>query len=97
MGAHDTGDTFLTGALLEGRYLRNSVSVDQIMAGAIGDQTRFASLTMSTDGGVGEPTRSSTLSYNDKGRPIPALNDLSRFSLVSSASVMPTPLRDGDV
>ena len=75
MGAHDTGDTFLTGALLEGRYLRNSVSVDQVMANAIGDQTRFASLTMSTDGGVGEPTRSSTLSYNDKGRPIPALNE----------------------
>ena len=29
---------------------------------------------MSTDGGVGEPTRSSTLSYNRHGRPIPALN-----------------------
>jgi hypothetical protein len=29
---------------------------------------------MSTDGGVGEPTRSSTLSYDTKGRPIPALN-----------------------
>ena len=74
MGAHDTGDTFLTGAHLEGRYLRNSVSVDQTIASAIGHQTRFASLTMSTDGGVGEPTRSSTLSFNDKGRPIPALN-----------------------
>lgn len=74
MGAHDTGDTFLTGALLEGKYLRNSVSLDQVIAQSIGDQTRFASLTMSTDGGVGEPTRSSTLSYDDKGRPIPALN-----------------------
>ena len=74
MGAHDTGDTFLTGAHLEGRYLRNSVSVDQTIATAFDDQTRFSSLTMSTDGGVGEPTRSSTLSYNDKGRPIPALN-----------------------
>ena len=29
---------------------------------------------MSTDGSVGEPTRSSTLSYNEHGRPIPALN-----------------------
>ena len=27
---------------------------------------------MSTDGGVGEPTRSSTLSYDGQGRPIPA-------------------------
>ena len=74
MGAHDTGDTFLTGALLEGKYLRNSVSLDQVIAQSVGDQTRISSLTMSTDGGVGEPTRSSTLSYNDKGRPIPALN-----------------------
>jgi len=34
---------------------------------------------MSTDGGVGEPTRSSTLSYDDKGRPIPALNQPRRI------------------
>lgn len=74
MGAHDTGDTFLTGALLEGKHLRNSVSLDQIMAERLAHQTRFRSLVMSTDGGVGEPTRASTLSYNDKGRPIPALN-----------------------
>ena len=74
MGAHDTGDTFLTGAHLEGKFLRNSVSVDQVMAAAVGHKTRFSSLIMSTDGGVGEPTRASTLSFNDKGRPIPALN-----------------------
>lgn len=74
MGAHDTGDTFLTGALLEGKFLRNSVSVDQIAAKAVGHETRFRSLIMSTDGGVGEPTRASTLSFNDKGRPLPALN-----------------------
>ena len=75
MGAHDTGDTFLTGALLEGKHLRNEVSLDQVIAQQFSDRTRFASLTMSTDGGVGEPTRSSTLSYNHKGRPIPALNE----------------------
>lgn len=75
MGAHDTGDTFLTAAMLEGRFLKNSVSVDQVVAKAVGDQTRFRSLVISSDGGVGEPTRSSTLSYNDKGRPIPALNE----------------------
>jgi hypothetical protein len=74
MGAHDTGDTFLTGALLNSKYLRNTVSLDQVVAGQIGDKTRFPSLVISTDGGVGEPTRSSTLSYNDNGRPIPALN-----------------------
>lgn len=74
MGAHDTGDTFLTGAFLNNRYLRNTMSVDQVAASAFHDQTRFSSLVLSTDGGVGEPTRSSTLSYNDKGRPLPALN-----------------------
>jgi len=74
MGGHDTGDTFLTGALLTSKYLRNTVSVDQVAAKAFRDETRFASLVLSTDGGVGEPTRSSTLSYNDKGRPVPALN-----------------------
>jgi len=74
MGAHDTGDTFLTGSLLTSKFLRNTVSVDQIAAASCADETRFSSLVLSTDGGVGEPTRSSTLSYNDKGRPIPALN-----------------------
>ena len=74
MGGHDTGDTFLTGAFLNNRYLRNSVSVDQVAADAFADQTRFSSLVLSTDGGVGEPTRSSTLSYDHKGRPLPALH-----------------------
>jgi len=74
MGAHDTGDTFLTGAYLNNKMLRNTVSVDQIAAATQVDQTRFSSLVISTDGGVGEPTRSSTLSYDRKGRAIPALN-----------------------
>jgi hypothetical protein len=74
MGAHDTADTFLTGAYLNNKSLINTISLDQFAAAKIGDQTRFSSLVMSTDGGVGEPTRSSTLSYNDKGRPLPALH-----------------------
>jgi len=74
MGAHDTADTFLTGAFLNNKLLANSISFDQVAAQELGRQTRFSSLVMSTDGGVGEPTRSSTLSYNDKGRPLPALH-----------------------
>ncbi|MCP4171808.1 MAG: DUF1552 domain-containing protein [Fuerstiella sp.] len=74
MGGHDTGDTFLTGAFLNNKMLRNTISVDQVAAAATANQTRFPSLVLSTDGGVGEPTRSSTLSYNDKGRPLPSLN-----------------------
>ncbi|MEO1831064.1 MAG: DUF1552 domain-containing protein [Akkermansiaceae bacterium] len=71
---HDSGDTFLTGCDLLGRDLLNVQSMDQIAASQLADKTRFSSLVMSTDGGVGEPTRSSTLSYNEHGRPIPALN-----------------------
>lgn len=74
MGGHDTGDTFLTGSLLNSKFLRNTVSVDQVAAKQFADDTRFSSLVLSTDGGVGEPTRSSTLSYNEQGRPLPALN-----------------------
>lgn len=74
MGAHDTADTFLTGAYLNNKFLINTISMDQVAAKAVSDQTRFSSLILSTDGGVGEPTRSSTLSYNDKGRPLPALH-----------------------
>jgi hypothetical protein len=78
MGGHDTGDTFLTGALLTSKFLRNTVSADQVIAERIGGRTRFPSLVLSTDGGVGEPTRSSTLSYDSKGRPLPALNEPQR-------------------
>ena len=74
MGAHDTGDTFLTGAFLNNKMLQNTVSVDQVAAATAAEQTRFSSLVLSTDGGVGEPTRSSTMSYDHKGRPLPALN-----------------------
>ena len=74
IGGHDSGDTFLTGHNIRANHLRNRQSMDQVAAVKFAGQTRFDSLVMSTDGGVGEPTRSSTLSYNEHGRPIPALN-----------------------
>ena len=74
IGGHDSGDTFLTGCDLLSRDLHNTQSMDQVAAEKFTGKTRFDSLVMSTDGGVGEPTRSSTLSYNRHGRPIPALN-----------------------
>lgn len=73
LGGHDTGDTFLTGSDLAGSQFTNTISIDQYAAKFIGEQTRFASLTMSSDGGVGEPTRSTTLSFTEDGRPVPAL------------------------
>ena len=74
IGGHDSGDTFLTAHNIRANHLRNRQSMDQVAAAKFAGQTRFDSLVMSTDGGVGEPTRSSTLSYNEHGRPIPALN-----------------------
>ena len=74
MGGHDTGDTFLTAAHLANGHLTNSISIDQLAAQAHGNATRYRSLTLSTDGGVGEPTRATTLSFSKEGRPIPALN-----------------------
>ena len=73
IGGHDTGDIFLTGAKLAGTSYSNSISLDQHIANHVGDETRFGSMTLSSDGGVGEPTRSTTLSFSRKGRPIPAL------------------------
>ncbi|MDA7880182.1 DUF1552 domain-containing protein [bacterium] len=74
MGGHDTADIWLTGAQFKGGTFRNSVSIDQLAADHFGDSTRFSSLTMSTDGGVGEATRSSTLSFGRNGTPVPAQN-----------------------
>jgi hypothetical protein len=74
MGGHDTGDIFLTGSLMKNGVFTNTISLDQRIAQANGEDTRFPSLTLSSDGGVGEPTRSCTLSFSREGRPIPALS-----------------------
>lgn len=73
-GGHDTGDTFLTGAKFRSPRLRNTESLDQVMARQLGGDTRYSSLVLSTDGGVGIPTRSNTLSYDREGQAIPSLN-----------------------
>lgn len=73
-GGHDSGDTFLTGAELKPGELKNSISLDQVIAQQYGQQTRFPHLTLSSDGGVGIPTRANTLSFNSSGQPIPSLN-----------------------
>ena len=78
IGGHDSGDTFLTGEELSlgATGLRNSISLDQFMAHThrLGARTRFSSLVLSSDGGVGMPTRANTLSYSHNGQPIPSFN-----------------------
>ena len=70
---HSNADQFLTGAATgaTGEY-RNSISLDQEFAAHVGDQTRYASLVMSTDGGTGTPRGAHTLSFGRNGRAIPA-------------------------
>ncbi|HBE67656.1 MAG TPA: hypothetical protein DDW52_05850, partial [Planctomycetaceae bacterium] len=72
--AHITADSFLTGAD-SSQFYTNSISLDQLLAGKIGQSTRFPSLTLSSDGGVGAPGRTHTLSFDAAGRPIPSLSD----------------------
>ena len=78
MGGHDTADTWLTGAELKEGHLDNTVSMDQLAAVELGEHTRYQSLVLSTDGGVGEPTRASTLSFSRTGQPVPAANNPKR-------------------
>lgn len=68
---HMAGDSFLTGGDLRGEY-KNSISLDQVAANKLSHYTRFPSLTLSTDGGVGYKSRTSTLSFNSSGKPIPS-------------------------
>ena len=70
---HSNADQFLTGAPTgpRGEYT-NSISLDQELAAHFGDQTRFSSLVLSTDGGTGTPRGAHTLSFNRSGRAIPA-------------------------
>lgn len=73
-GGHDSGDTFLTGAELKPGELKNTISLDQLAARHLGRDTRFPSIALSSDGGVGIPTRANTISYNARGLPVPSLN-----------------------
>lgn len=71
---HNNADQFLTGAATGGGDMdyQNTISLDQEYAKHIGDQTRFSSLVMSTDGGTGTARGAHTLSFDRNGRPIPA-------------------------
>ena len=70
---HSNADQFLTGADTGNRGgYQNSISLDQAFAAQVGDRTRHSSLVMSTDGGTGSPRGAQTMSFNRKGRHMPA-------------------------
>jgi len=73
--AHVCADTWLTGAKIDaqsGRKYENTVSVDQMMAEVVGQQTRFPSLELSISSGTGHPFGTSTLAFSRDGVPLPA-------------------------
>ena len=73
---HNNADQFLTAAATgtgDMEY-QNTISLDQFYANHVGDQTRFSSLVMSTDGGAGTARGAHTVSFNRQGRAIPAEN-----------------------
>lgn len=69
---HLAGDTWLTGGDVRGSKYLNSISADQVAARELGKNTRYPSLTLSSDGGIGYKSRISTLSFAAGGRPIPS-------------------------
>ena len=72
---HSNADQYLTGADTKGHGpYKNSISLDQVYAEFIGENTRHSSLVMSTNGGTGGPRGAQTQSFNREGRPIPAMN-----------------------
>lgn len=68
---HIAGDTFLTGGDVRTDY-NNSISVDQFAAQIKKQATRYPSLALSADGGIGFKSRASTLSFDAGGQAIPS-------------------------
>ncbi|QDU24137.1 DUF1552 domain-containing protein [Urbifossiella limnaea] len=68
---HNTVDVWLTGADIR-ETLTNSASIDQVIARHQGAQTRIPSLVLSSHGGVGTKSRSTTIAFDQQGRAVPA-------------------------
>ena len=73
-GGHSTADSFLTGSNPAAAV--KSPSLDQIAAMTHGHKTRYPSLVLGNEGGLGGEGRSNTLSYNQFGRGVPSSNNL---------------------
>ncbi len=78
---HVCSDMWLTGAPLHdpapGTY--NTVGIDQVIARHTRHSCRRPSLVLSIDAGTGYTSRTATISYDRKGKPIPAENNPRRI------------------
>jgi len=71
---HSSADSFLTGSNPQSAIIHPSI--DQVAAIEHGKKTRFPSLVLGNEGGLGATGSSLTLSYNRSGRAIPSTSDL---------------------
>lgn len=71
---HSSADSFLTGSNPQSAIIHPSI--DQVAAMEHGKKTRFASLVLGNEGGLGATGSSLTLSYNRSGRAIPSTSNL---------------------
>lgn len=69
---HTCQDLWLTGGKAGGKY-EEAISVDQAYAQEAEKHTRYSSLVLSCDGGIGSMNQLKTLSHNAKGTPIPSI------------------------
>jgi hypothetical protein len=75
--AHVNPTGFLTSKGIDkGKTIFNSISIDQVISNFHEGQTQLASMPLSTVGGVGNLTRTYTLSFDKKGKGIPAWSSL---------------------
>jgi len=77
---HGGSTSYLTGANVNntpGKKFHNSVSLDQVIARKIGQDTRFPALTLSDTGGPSQDGHGQGLSlaWSDKGHPIPGITN----------------------
>ena len=75
---HNTVDVWLSGADIR-VSLENSISLDQLIARHLGTHTRIPSLVLSSHGGIGTKSRSTTISFDAQGRAIPAESEPRRL------------------
>ncbi len=69
---HSAADTWLTADNPAGN---NSISIDQLAASHLGRDVRFPSLQLSVQSGTGAKRLTHTLSFNERGTPLPAQAD----------------------
>ena len=75
--AHVNPTGFLTSKdIVKGKTTFNSISIDQVIGNFHQGQTQLASMPLSTVGGVGNISRTYTLSFDKDGKGIPAWSNL---------------------